>query len=873
MAIFSAIGAAIAGISTFIGGLGPIAAFALRTAVGIGLSLAAQALAGKTKDPSFSINGDIQGGGDLARSFILGRYATAGSLVWCNAWGNDGDTPNAWFTQVIALSDLPLGGLAEVWVDGAQVTYNPAGNNNSIYGYSIPQFENNGPNLYVKFYNGNQTSADAGAMQAASSDRPYGADRIGYGVAYAVVHARSSRNMFSGFPAVTFVVNGMKLYDPSKDDTVGGVGPQRYSTPSTWGGDGDNLPAVQIYNMMRGLRWGTRWFYGLQGLTTARLPSGNWIDAINKCRATVQEATGLQPTYRSGGEISIDQPFSSACEALLTACQGTISEIGGVYRLFVGEPGSPTISFTDGDIISTDEQSFTPFFGLADIINGINGTFPDPSNGWVIKTAPPLLRPDLEALDGNRRLLADVAFDLVPYAEQVQRLMRSALLAALRARRHTIVLPPSFWPYGVPGEVIMWTSERNGYVNKLFRIDGVADRANLDVMLDITEVDPSDYAWNSDEDFQPQVDGAVGPILPLPQPIIDWFVEPYTLFDNDLNSRRPGILMHWDNSPAGLIGVIGVQWEVRDAETLDVVYRGNTVRADAGSVAITQNLLPNNLYGVRGQLIASDPDRLMEWSDWLPVTTPNILFTDKDVYLPGILDGIDEVISDATEWIRDATRQSILDAQRLARLNVDEAFGSFLARQQLRTEMVITNGAITASYLEAITIAVGPNSAIAQRLEELEVYVNDTVATAIDLLETQITEQGDALATAITSLSAGTVAGDTATANFRMTVTAGPSGYAARIGAEARVGGSGDFRSAGWFLDVPALSTDPTRFLVMADQFVVSDGAANTKPLVFQSGELTLNVANIGTVNAGLITSPNGKMVINISLGTIEIFS
>ncbi|EPE99540.1 phage tail protein [Rhizobium grahamii] len=878
MAIFTALAAGFSAVSSFIGSLGAFGTFALRTAVGVGLSLAAQALAGKQKDTTnFSINGDIQGGGDLARSFILGRYATAGSLVWSNTWGNDGDTPNAWFTQVIALSDLPITGLVEIWVDGKQVTYDPAGNNNTDFGYSIPEYENSGPNLYVKFYNGKQTAADPALYTYAQSiERPWGVDRIGYGVAYAVVHARATKNMFSGFPAVTFVVDGMPLYDPSKDSTVvGGSGPQRFSDPSTWGGDGDRLPAVQIYNIMRGLRYGTRWVYGVQGLTTARLPVQNWITAINKCRQVIVSTSGDGIQYQSGGEISVDQPVNATVENLLTACQGSLSEIGGVYRLFLGEPGTPTISFTDDDILSTDGQTFTPFYGLADTINGISGTYPEPSNGWVMQTARPYLRPDLEAADGGRRLLADVSFDLVPYAEQVQRLMKSALLAALRARRHTIVLPPSFWPYAVPGEVLQWTSARNGYVNKWFVIDGAVDRANLDVMVDITEVDPSDYDWDSETEFHPPVDGAVGPVVPQPQPIIDWFVEPYVLLDNASNSRRPAIRMVWDNSPGGLIGVIGVQWEVRDAATFEVIYRGNTLRADVGSVIIAQNLLPNNAYGVRGQLVPSDPDRLMEWSDWLPVTTPNVLLTDMDIYLPGVVEGVEELVNDATAWIRDGTRQTILEAQRISRLQADEDFGSFLARQQLRTEMVLTNGSITASYLNAITIATGPNSALALRLEELEVYVDTTVASAIDSLQVQIDEQGDALASAITALSAASSAGDVATANFRMTVNAGPSGYAARIGAEARAGGAGAFRAAAWYLDVPSTPSQPTRFLVVAEQFVVANQAdlGNvSNPLVFQSGVLSLNVANIGTVNTGILQSPNGKMVITLTAGTIEIY-
>src|SRR5690349_2180527 len=118
MAIFSGIAAAIGGLlsSTFLSG--GIGAFILKTAVGIGLNLAAQALAGTPDKPQFSVQGKIQAGGDVPRSFILGYGATAGSLVYVNTWGSAGKTPNAYLTQVIALSDLPVAGLVEFWVNG-----------------------------------------------------------------------------------------------------------------------------------------------------------------------------------------------------------------------------------------------------------------------------------------------------------------------------------------------------------------------------------------------------------------------------------------------------------------------------------------------------------------------------------------------------------------------------------------------------------------------------------------------------------------------------------------------------------------------------------------------------------------------------------
>ena len=154
----------------------------------------------------------------------------------------------------------------------------------------------------------------------------------------------------------------------------------------------------------------------MQATTAAQLPAAHWIAQIEKCRATIAANDGAEPTFRAGGEISVGAPIADAVEALLDACQGRLTESGGIYKLFVGAPDAPVASITDDDILSSEEQSFTPFFGLADTVNGVSGKFPDPLQGWQIETAPPLNRGDLEAEDGARRLMVDVSFDLVPYA-------------------------------------------------------------------------------------------------------------------------------------------------------------------------------------------------------------------------------------------------------------------------------------------------------------------------------------------------------------------------------------------------------------------------------------------------------------------------
>ncbi len=954
MALFSSIAAGISGLlaGTFLAS--GVGAFILKAAVGIGLNLLASSLAGQPQETPFAIQGQLQTGGDVSRSFPVGYTATAGSLVYANTWGKTGKTPNAYFTQVIALSDLPVRELVGLWVNGERVTIDWE---NDTYepGYPVLEYADGSDNaLWIRFYDGTQTEADSFLVNSVSSEaRPYESTRVGVGCAYAIVTAQIKEELFTGFPQFKFELNGCRFYDPSKDSSVGGAGAQRWADPSTWGGDGDHLPAVQLYNLLRGITFQGTWFYGLQGMSAARLPVSDWIAEIEKCRTTTKGIGGVdEPRYRCGGEIQVGAQISEAVKAILTSAQARLAEAGGTYTMQIGVSGAAAFGITDADILSTEEQTFSPFFGLADTINGINATYPSPAEGWNAKTAPPRYKAQFEAEDGNRRLLADVSLDFVPYKAQVQRLMKSALEEARRARRHTFVLPPKYWLL-VPGDFVTWTSLRNGYEAKKFRVDGVIDKENLDVIVDMTEVDPSDYDWNQDIDFRTDPDGKLDRSRPTPQAIVDWFAEPAVIMDNNGNARRPAIRLTWDNSADQLLDVSGVKFAVRLKETREVVYRGRTDEPDAGEILISQNLLPNVSYQARGKLVPIS-DRRTNWSGWLDVVTPNIRLSDADVYLPGMVDDLREVVVDATEFMREGSRALIDEIMAISQLIAAQDVQNYTDKQEWSLQLASKTGDITAAYREEILAATGPTSGLVQRIASAEVSIADrarnsvvdaltlrtkatedsiesisgeltkftnelgkkATTTALNALTTKVTQQGSAItlqgssitsirndlkgkastesvslldgkirevdgevtaiANALIQVSAAS-GGKVAESNFRARATAGPDGYASRIGLEARTGGKGAWRSASLFLDVSANTSKPTRVVILADQFAVANvtgsGGKLVNPLIFQNGELRLNVANIGTVNSGQINSLNGKMKINLNAGTIKIYS
>lgn len=841
MAVFSFVGASLFGAGTF---LATVTAGALQTAAGIGLSLISKAISGQTEGSKFGVQVRLQGGDDVPRSILLGYASTAGSLVYANAWGNPDSSPNAYFTQVIALADYPIRSLVGVDVNGIPGTLGDVAEGN--LGFPVLEYRKHGrDHVWVKFYDGNQTAADPFLVSRVSSaDRPWQASRVGRGIPYVMVTCLAperedgeEKPLFTGgLPRFKFSVFGARLFDPTNPAHV-------WENPATWGGDGDFLPAVQAYNLLRGITYNGVWLYGLQSLPAARLPLSWWQYQITKCRTPIEGPDGPEPTYRTGGEIQVGAQIKTALEALLTGCQGRLGETGGSYKIHVGAPDSPARAFDDSAILSTEEQSFTPFFGLEDTINGIQATYPNPAEGWNAKSAPPLIRTDLEAADGGRRLMANVSLDMVPYSGQVQRLMLSALQEAQRARRHTFVMPPEYWDLE-PGDYVQWTSERNGYETKIFRVDGVADQPDLNVLLDLTEVDPSDYDWDQETDFRPVVEGPLQLVESPPLPMIGWQVYGVAIKDELGRDRRPGIEVRYQ---PGLPGVQYVRIQVRlpgaEQPFIDVLTNyGTPFRTQ-----IAGNFPPDTDYEVRGIFVQFDPNANASWSDWLAVTTPDVKLSpglDFDPYAGVVdFDSIGPGLSDWINWIGQTPRELIEAIQNNSTHLADQEFANSDTFRQLRRELAVSVGEVSAAFEETITVTLIP-------------------------LEGRVV----ALADALTQLTAGD-GDDVSTARFRMTALSGPSGYS-RIGAETRVDTADPdaWRGAAWYLDTPANPALPTRFLVRADQFIVvnSADAGAQAPFIFDGAALRVGNALVATASIGDAAITNAKIG-NLQVDTIKI--
>lgn len=707
-----------------------VIAFVAETVVGIGLSYLLNAALGTGKQaPVQGITGTIQTGGIVPRSFLVGEYATAGSLGYVNTWGQVDKTPNSYFTMRIDLADLPMNALTEIWVLDTPCTYNPAGTP-TAWGYPVPEFKVDGVDyLWVKFYDGTQTAADSWLVSQFSGDPnyPYSADMVGYGCAYMIVTARLNPNLFSGFPTYKAAGEGIALYDPRLDSTNGGSGAQRFGDDATWAYS--NNAAAIIYNLLKGVRYGDQWLFGLQGMTAARLPASSWIAGLNEADLpTPKHDGGYEVQYRAGGEVQVSASPIDVINEFLKACNARVAEVGGSYKILVGAAGAPVMYLTDDGIIVTEQQTFNPFPTLSATVNGCTAHYPEPAQGWATVDAPALYNPDLEEEDGDRRLLADVTYGAVPYFEQVQRLEISAVAEGRRFRRHNWTLPPICWLLE-PNDVVGVNSTRNSYVDKRFRLDAATDNANLDVPAALTECDPADYSYNPATQFQPRTNGPLVIAAPTAQAVLDWAASA-TIITGDGGKARPGILLAWNSTSDD---VKGVHFEVEHVDTGQILS-GQTLDYAAGEVTIDLGFLPNTLYRVRGILIPGS-ERDVDWSEWLEVTTEDVRITydelsddiQADLDLAESLLPRVDAVEVATGKAQTAVRGLISDQVKLQNV--------LLGLQAKIPALDIANGkALALAKNEIYTYTDGATLALAQHLLVLEATVAGL--TGIDGIET-----------------------------------------------------------------------------------------------------------------------------------------
>lgn len=599
---FAAVGAGIQALTT---------SFFGKLLVGAGLSLLSSALQKKPKKVNErGIQTEQTTTGDTTPlKFVVGRYAVEGHAL-SPAYSRG--EKNRILTYILEVSNIPVKGLTgRVIVDGEYTDLTPGNDDPSRLDFSSLGLDKNGfPRGWLWFLDGTQTVAQFKLVEAYSShpDRPWTTDHKLLKSAYAVCEFPFDREVYSGMPSMRFEVDGIALYDPRKDDTVGGTGAHRWNDTATW--EFTKNPQVINYNVMRGITLPTGEIFGGE-VPAEDLPLDNWFAAMNECDVLI----GGRPQYEAGFEINTNEmePFD-VIEEMNRASFAQMSEFGGVFRVRVGAPSTPVMSLSDDDFVITEASKYEPFPSIEQTINAVTGTYVEPNDVWQGRSADAVTNATWETEDGDRRLMAELNLPAVSNKSQVQQLLNSFVKDERRFRAHRMVLPPSF-ALLEPLDTISFTSETHGYTNKVFEVLEVEHRPNtLNQSVMVRERDPNDTDWSSSDDV-PQPAATNDLTAPADQ-VLPITVSAVAVENSANTGVLPAIRLTWTPALAGEKPSDLIRYQVRKAASGEIVDT-TTVGADEGE-AIIKGLANATDYEVRARPVTSAPS---DWSAWSPVTT------------------------------------------------------------------------------------------------------------------------------------------------------------------------------------------------------------------------------------------------------------
>lgn len=566
-------------------------------------------------------------GGAVNQAIHIGRKESAGSFVYKGSWGRSGRVPNAYLTKVYVLSDRPVEGFEDyIWVDGIKCNYDPGetstvdGNN---IGHPIPKWDHSGGHrLWVKFHDGTQNTADNYLVDKfGTGPRAWTEDFVGEGRAYIIVTQKYDKKAPTGEAQVTPVIKNTTLYNWRNDSTNGGTGSQRYDDYGTYGVDPGN-PITAAYNVMRGIYHDGKWLYGGQKWPATRFDNDTWTAAANLCDSDVAAGGGGTIKYaRVGAEIDVSEEPWTVIERLLKACNGRIVESGGKFKVYVGGIGASVYSFTDDDVILSEELTGKLFPNRDQIANTVNGTYIEPANAGEAKAYKARTKNSFVEEDGDVRKTT-LDFDYIRENRQAQRVARLALMDNRRFRTFSV----AFWSQArklEPCDVVSWTSDRYQFTAKKFIVGDVVLRDDGVVVVNLREADASDADWNPLTDEDPFETGVFDD-LDEPTQTFDATVTAVPFTDDTGTDRRPAIRIQ-ATLDDDFVDCEALRYQVRKKNGDQKIIHRDRSQAffevgnpDYGDITFTSNsiaTLKAKWVQVRFK-IDPESDRETEWSDW-----------------------------------------------------------------------------------------------------------------------------------------------------------------------------------------------------------------------------------------------------------------
>lgn len=594
-------------------GLGALGSALVGVGLSVALGYAARALspkpgagAGSYGNPGMRLA--LRYDPSAPREIIVGETATAGTIVYQNLYGPNG---NDIAQLVFALADCECDSLAGFTVNGKDVMWNAVTGDVTEYTGKMT----------VRFYRGTYDQAADASLVANSGGRWTANDR-GRGICYVVVELTYDANLYqTGVPRFLWRVKGARLYDWRKDSTNGGSGAHRWGQPATY--EWTANPIVAAYNWRRGL-----WLNGqrIAGMNTAAasLPLDEWTAAADACDEPVALAAGgTEPRYRFNGVVSSADDHREIVRGFMSAAGGREIESGGVFKPRPGVARTVVATITDDDLAADGTVEIVPRLPRSQLVNAVFGTWRDPARGFEKVAAAPRLSPSDETMDGGVRLEASYDIENVTSRTQAQRILEIMRREGRHQLSATVKLRPR-WCVLEAGDWVQWNSALHGFTGQTFRVEQAPVANDNTVTLTLRAISTAAYAWTTADEVNETAPAPVGSGGPSLAAVPGLSVTSVSITGAGA-AERPGIRATW--TPITDASVTHVEFAYRKQGDTDNVMQKLALQPGAGQLMWVDGVQGGIVYEVRARLI-TDPPRAVTWSGWIAAgaeTTPFVV--------------------------------------------------------------------------------------------------------------------------------------------------------------------------------------------------------------------------------------------------------
>lgn len=483
---------------------------------------------------------------------IFGTVVTGGSLVDIYNWGPDYEHEMI----VIAIAEhvceeilgFYIGDKYYDWVEGAH-THADFTNPN---GYKVLQCRNffGWPGVPVPDY-----------LYTTAPDRWTSADSCAGRHIVCFNYIVDDTVWAAGRPSFHIKVKGGRWYDPSKDSTVvGGSGPQRYSSPSTW--TYSENAAVAEYNYRRGI-----WFNGQllvgPGRSAEEAPPADIVANIAICNEAVSlKAGGTEPRYRVGCIVRSNEAYIDVIENFARAMGGEVVDRNGAVYAEPGYAKTPVAEFTDPEIVSGRPIEYETRLGRDDLVNIVVGRYVSPERLWKV-TSTPVRRSSADITADGEPRDETLDLDFVTSPTQAQRCTEIFRRKSRLMKRAAVDLPHAFMQIE-GGDWLEWTSDRRfaGGTVAFSILSADMDQAG-NTRVALREMSSNVFAWNPAVDELDEERPAYLPAGAPPAAVIDGFDAEMVELTGVNGARPVGMKLTWTRPTDQ--SIIGITFEYRVA--------------------------------------------------------------------------------------------------------------------------------------------------------------------------------------------------------------------------------------------------------------------------------------------------------------------